>query len=102
MVLQLPRGAQCPPLVLVFLVACRHTDLTLKNEVHIERPLMQGSCYRSLAVVVVLGDLCAHVLVPELAQLAHGVVLAGAEEGMTGVLSQVVARQLVRLQGRKE
>ena len=31
LVLQLPPGAQCPPLVLVFLVASCHTDLTLKK-----------------------------------------------------------------------
>ena len=61
---------------------------------------MQGTYYRSLPVVVVLGDLRAHVLVPELAELADGVVLAGAKEGVAGVFSQVVPCQLVRLQGK--
>ena len=31
LVLQLPPGAECPPLVLVLLVASRHTDLALKK-----------------------------------------------------------------------
>ena len=45
-----------------------------------------------------LGDLCAHVLVPELSELAHRVVLARAEERVARVLAQVVPSQLVGLE----
>ena len=72
------------------------------ESIYIEIHSVEETFYRSLPVVMVLGDLCAHVLVPELAQLAHGVVLAGAEEGVAGVLSQVVPCQLVCLQARTE
>ena len=53
--------------------------------------------YLRLAVVVGLGRLAAHVLVPELAELADSEVLAGAKEGVAGVLPQDVRRQLVGL-----
>ena len=50
-----------------------------------------------LVVAVGLGHFAAHVLVPELAELADGEVLAGAEEGVAGVLPQDVRGQLVGL-----
>ena len=44
-----------------------------------------------------LGHLGAHVLVPELAELADGKVLAVAEIGVAGVLPQDVRGQMVGL-----
>ena len=97
MVLQLPLRTQRPALVLVFLVTRCHADFALEDRFQLLGVFHTQSSYRSLPIIVALGDLCAHVLVPELAQLAHRVVLARAEERVARVLAQVVPSQLVGL-----
>ena len=46
-------------------------------------------------------DFGAHVLVPELALLAHSEVLGPAEEGVAGVLTHDVIDKLVGLTNKK-
>ena len=59
--------------------------------------------YLRRVVFLGLGHLGAHVLVPELAELADGEVLAVAEVGVAGVLPQDVRGQLVGLgQGSRQ